>query len=139
MVQSEMTPHDPDIGDDRRPTLNNARRPSLVNVDRVADRSHLDDWSATILDSVADGVFTIDSEWRITSFNKAAEEITGISREEAVGRSCFHVFRADICESVCALRETAETGRAVVNRPTYIRTARGKRIPISISAALLRT
>ena len=39
-----------------------------------------------ILDSVADGVFTVDAEWRITSFNKAAETITGISKEQAMGR-----------------------------------------------------
>ena len=32
----------------------------------------------TVLDSVADGVFTVDREWRITSFNRAAERITGI-------------------------------------------------------------
>jgi len=39
-----------------------------------------------ILDSVADGVFTIDMDWHITSFNAAAERITGIAREEAIGR-----------------------------------------------------
>ena len=39
-----------------------------------------------LLDSVPDGVFTVDSEWRITAFNRAAEQITGIRREEAVGR-----------------------------------------------------
>ena len=42
-----------------------------------------------ILDSIADGVFTIDAEKRITSWNAAAESITGFSREEAVGRYCY--------------------------------------------------
>lgn len=27
-----------------------------------------------ILDSIADGVFTVDRDWRITSFNRAAEK-----------------------------------------------------------------
>jgi PAS domain S-box-containing protein len=40
---------------------------------------------AMILDSIADGVFTVSPEWRITSWYKAAEQITGFSREEAVG------------------------------------------------------
>jgi PAS domain-containing protein len=31
-----------------------------------------------ILESISDGVFTVDMEWRITSFNRAAEEITGV-------------------------------------------------------------
>ena len=33
-----------------------------------------------ILESISDGVFTVDKEWYITSFNRAAEEITGTSR-----------------------------------------------------------
>ena len=33
-----------------------------------------------LLDSVPDGVFTVDAEWRVTFFNRAAERITGIRR-----------------------------------------------------------
>ena len=44
--------------------------------------------AATILDSTTDGVFTVDEYWKITSFNRAAEEITGVSREEAIGKTC---------------------------------------------------
>ena len=39
-----------------------------------------------ILDSISEGVFTVDLDWRITSFNRAAEEISGIKRHEAIGR-----------------------------------------------------
>ena len=38
-----------------------------------------------ILDSIADGVFTVDKEMNITSFNRAAEGITGFSRKDAIG------------------------------------------------------
>ncbi len=55
-----------------------------------------------ILDSIADGVFTVDGDWIITSFNRAAEEITGVPREEAIGKKCFDVFHANICQSNCA-------------------------------------
>lgn len=91
-----------------------------------------------ILDSIADGVFTVDRDWRITSFNRAAEEITGVPREEALGRPCWEVFHAEICEEACAIRETLRTGRPVVNRPIYIVDARGRRVPVSISTALLK-
>ena len=37
-----------------------------------------------ILESITEGVFTIDSNWRITSFNRAAEEIIGIPREKVL-------------------------------------------------------
>lgn len=92
----------------------------------------------SILESISDGVFTIDDAWRITSFNRAAEEITGISKSEALGSRCSEVFRASMCEADCALRRTFETGRAVVNRTAFIVDGQGRRIPVSVSTALLR-
>ncbi|MCK4341846.1 MAG: sigma 54-interacting transcriptional regulator [Phycisphaerae bacterium] len=92
----------------------------------------------TILDSIADGVFTVDEDWRITSFNRAAEQITGVPRAEAIGRRCCDVFRASICENECALKETLRSGRSIVNKAIYILDADGRRIPISISAAALK-
>ena len=92
----------------------------------------------SILESISDGVFTVDLGWRITSFNRAAEEITGVPRAEAVGRLCSEVFRASICESDCALRRTIETGEPVVQRAVFIVDAEGRRIPVSVSTALLR-
>ena len=47
----------------------------------------LENQTEIILDSIADGVFTVDADFKITSFNHAAETITGIDREEAVVRS----------------------------------------------------
>jgi PAS domain S-box-containing protein len=91
-----------------------------------------------LLDSVPDGVFTVDSEWRITAFNRAAEQITGIGREEALGRRCCDVFRASICESACALKQTLATRRPVVNKVVYIVNASGQRLPISVSTAVLK-
>jgi len=91
-----------------------------------------------ILDSLAEGVFTVDSEWRISYFNSAAERITGVPRSEAIGGRCCDVFHASICESVCALRHTLETGEPVINRSGVIIDATGRKIPISISTAVLR-
>ena len=96
------------------------------------------DWHATILDSVADGVFTVDDAFRITSFNRAAEQITGYRREDAIGRPCHEVFRADICESRCALRQTFRTGEPLVNVRVGVRSRDGREIPISVSTAILR-
>ena len=92
----------------------------------------------SILESISDGVFTVDRDWQISSFNRAAEQITGVSRKDAIGRRCSDVFRASMCETECALRHTMETGEAVVNKATFIVNAIGKRIPISVSTALLR-
>ncbi len=91
-----------------------------------------------ILDSISDGVFTVDRTWTVTSFNRAAETITGIPREEAIGRPCKYVFRASICEGACALRHTMESGEPVTNLPIFILRADGEKIPVSISTALLK-
>jgi len=41
-----------------------------------------------ILNSMADGVFTLDAEGRITSWNRSMERISGYSSEESLGRTC---------------------------------------------------
>ena len=90
-----------------------------------------------ILDSIADGVFTVDRNWRITSFNRAAEEITGWSREDAMGKSCSEIFHSSICGKNCAIAESLYSGGPVSNRSITILNHRGEKIPISISAAPL--
>ncbi len=92
----------------------------------------------SILESISDGVFTVDAEWRISSFNRAAEAITGIRRREAIGKTCSDVFRASMCETDCALRQTVKTGKPIVNKSAFIVNADGRRIPISVSTAILR-
>lgn len=91
-----------------------------------------------ILDSVSEGVFTVDMDWRITSFNRAAEEISGINRQEAIGRYCRDVLRAEVCETGCTLRQTMETGEPIMNRAVHIIDAQGKKRAIAISTALLK-
>jgi len=91
-----------------------------------------------ILNSIADGVFTVDLDWRVTFFNRAAADITGIPIEEALGRPCCEVFRANVCETDCVLRHTLETGAPVVNKPIVILKADGTESPISVSTALLK-
>lgn len=66
--------------------LENALLVSGADVERVVARA--------VLDSMADGVYTLDWEKRITSFNPAAESITGWPAEKAIGRTCEEVIRA---------------------------------------------
>ncbi|NCU26963.1 PAS domain-containing protein, partial [Candidatus Nomurabacteria bacterium] len=91
-----------------------------------------------ILESINDGVFTIDTDWKITSFNRAAEHITGISREDAIGLRCSEVFKSNMCEGKCPLAETFATGKTVINQSGYIVNLSGKRVPVSVSTALLK-
>ena len=91
-----------------------------------------------ILDSITDGVFTVDRGWHITSFNRAAEEITGVPREEAIGQLCKDVLKADLCEGSCPVRQTLDKGEPERDRVATIINAEGELVPVSISTALLR-
>jgi PAS domain S-box-containing protein len=91
-----------------------------------------------ILDSINEGVFTVDRDWRITEFNRAAERITGVRKRDALGKLCSDVFRANICEGACPLRRTFTSGKPTIQATADIINAAGRRIPIRISTALLR-
>ena len=91
-----------------------------------------------ILDSITEGVFTVGLDWRITYFNRAAEKITGISRQQAIGQQCKDILRADLCETDCALRRTIETGKSIISKSVHIIDADGDRKAISITTAILK-
>jgi PAS domain S-box-containing protein len=91
-----------------------------------------------VIHSIIEGVFTVDSQWRITCFNRAAEQITGIRRSEVLGRRCYEVLKSNICKDACAIRYTIETGRPVVNLMVYLTDRQGTQIPVSVSTAVFR-
>jgi len=90
-----------------------------------------------ILDSIADGVFTVDRNWKITSFNTAAETITGWKKEDAIGKFCGDVFHSSICGKSCAIAQSLYSGKPVPNRSITIGNIDGRRIPVSICASPL--
>lgn len=92
---------------------------------------------APVLDALNEAVFTVDRHWRITSFNRAAERLTGVPRDQALGRFCWEVFRADVCEQACALRRTLATGKPVYQAAAVIFNSSGERIPVRLSTAAL--
>jgi len=92
----------------------------------------------TIINSINDGVFTVNRDWQITCFNQAAERITGIPREKAIGRHCSEVLRSNVCKKACPLMFTIENGRPIVNLEVTILDAADREVPISISTALLK-
>ncbi|MCF6175569.1 MAG: sigma 54-interacting transcriptional regulator [Victivallaceae bacterium] len=107
-------------------------------MEQTAKNSFQQSQTEAILESISDGVFAVDTDWNITSFNRAAENITGTLREAALGRPCAEVFRSSMCEGECALRQTIEQGEPIINHHCYIINPDGERIPISVSTAVLR-
>jgi PAS domain S-box-containing protein len=92
-----------------------------------------------IFDSIGEGVFTVNLDWCITSFNRAAEKITGTPRQKAIGQPCSKVFSANVCSKKdCILRKVLNTDIPIVNMPIYIIRSDDKRIPISVNASILK-
>ncbi|MBN1212290.1 MAG: sigma 54-interacting transcriptional regulator [candidate division Zixibacteria bacterium] len=94
--------------------------------------------SKIIFDSIKDGVFTVDKNCVIMSFNPSAERITGFTAREAIGKHCFDVFRTEICHKQCALKDTLKTKDPVEDAQVTIITRDGHEVAIQVTTTLLR-
>lgn len=92
----------------------------------------------SIFENLAEGVFTINTRWRITSFNQRASEITGFKREEVLGRLCRDIFQSDMCRSGCPLRSTLETGVIRMDQDVRIVSKEGRRMSILVNTSVIR-
>jgi PAS domain S-box-containing protein len=94
--------------------------------------------TSTILDCIVEGVFTVDKDLIITYFNQAAEKITGVTKQQAIGQYCFEALRSNICEKSCPISESLKTGNDTINLQVNILRPDGKQIPVSVNASVLK-
>ncbi|MCB9205934.1 MAG: sigma 54-interacting transcriptional regulator [Ignavibacteriales bacterium] len=90
-----------------------------------------------ILDSLGEGVFTVDKSFRINFFNKAAERITGNKKEEVIGEFCKNVFKSKVCFTECPIALVLNSKKNIYDFESKIKTANEKFIPIKLNAAVL--
>jgi len=85
--------------------------------------------SSKLLEIMPSGLFTVDLNKTITSWNKAAERITGLKEENVVGKNCVKALNCDRCKQICGLYSKD------VLKPIFgiecILTINGKELPIS--------
>ena len=91
-----------------------------------------------IFNSINEGVFTVSQNRNITSFNRAAERITGFKVSEAIGKHCFDIFRTEICDKRCPLKDTLEDHDSVEDVHLTIITRDGCELPISVTTEILK-
>ena len=92
----------------------------------------------TLFNSVSEGVFAVDTDFRIIAINDSALKTLGISRHKAMGRSCREVFRSNICDENCALSQTFEKGEPLINMGATIKDSFGRRVPVTLSTTILK-
>ncbi|MBN2514604.1 MAG: sigma 54-interacting transcriptional regulator [Deltaproteobacteria bacterium] len=90
-----------------------------------------------IIDSVAMGIFTIDMDWNITFFNSEAEKITGFTKEEALGRKCYEVFRSELCFKECYLNRAIKGHIKIFKGRNQILNKHNQEVPVDITATAL--
>ncbi|MCX7793261.1 MAG: PAS domain S-box protein [Thermodesulfovibrionales bacterium] len=97
--------------------------------------------STTILDSIEDGVYTVDTEGYITSMNRASEEIFGLRRERTIGKKCRDLMLHGTEKPLCGTEECplnlALQGSASSTEMEYIN-PKGRRFILQISCLPLR-
>jgi PAS domain S-box-containing protein len=91
-----------------------------------------------ILDSLGEGVITVDKDFRVTFFNRAAELITGYKRKEVSGRLCKVVFDCELCETKCPIGLVLETNRNIYDFSSNFLLKDGSRKSIKLNAAILK-
>ncbi|HGY56290.1 MAG TPA: PAS domain-containing protein [Caldithrix abyssi] len=95
-------------------------------------------FTEVILDSLGEGLFTVDKEFRINTFNRAAERILGIKKEEAIGDYCKNVMKSIRCFEECPLGRVLETGKNIYDFESELHHRSGRSIPVKINAAVLK-
>ncbi len=94
--------------------------------------------SRTILEAIADPIFTVDMAMNLTYFSLACETLTGYTSKDVLGKKCYDIFKSNICQGRCAIKASAKNGTPTYNVEVKIKTKDNKDIPIMASASSLR-
>ncbi len=101
------------------------------------------DLKREILDSLYDGVYTLDLDRKITYWNKSAERLTGYSRQEVMGRPCsdnilVHVSGEGekLCQDKCPMVFCVENGQ-MREAEVFLHHKDGHRMSVAVRATPL--
>ncbi len=94
-------------------------------------------WSHFIIQSLPDGIITVDGQLRVTDLNRAGEELTGVTRGAALGQHCGAVLRSSLCGKECPLKTAMNSGE-VVSREVVLKNRQGQDTEVMLAAAALR-
>ena len=91
-----------------------------------------------VVNNLPYGLFTVDKERMINYINPAAEQIMGLSSTYVIGKPCKEIFKTEICETACPVKNADNVEKILDNRELVITRADGKTVPIICSTSILR-
>ena len=98
----------------------------------------LDEHSKEILDSLPEGVYVIDKEFKIRFVNKAGYELTKKNPDDLLGNVCTALCKSERCELGCPITEVLNSGKNVIDLESTIDDVDGNLILVIINASLLK-
>ncbi len=90
-----------------------------------------------ILNSVSEGVMALDRDWKIFSWNLAAERITGFHKEEVLGKECTKIFRTSLCRENCPVDKALSCGHPYHDIAVAIRNKNNQIVHLLVNATPL--
>ena len=90
-----------------------------------------------ILDSVAEGIVTLDQDGRVMEINQAACEILEVRRPEVTQTKCCALFGEQFCNAAAEIRESVSRGKPVDNVQARLRTTSGVNKMLSFRSKVL--
>jgi PAS domain S-box-containing protein len=90
-----------------------------------------------ILDSIPLAIVTMDYDFKITCFNKRAEELTGYPAHSAIGKPCHEILHSSRCENDCPLKTVLRSKESTVGLEAEIVNRFAEHIPVKIGAATI--
>jgi len=91
-----------------------------------------------LFETLPEGVFSIDRDFRITSFNHAAERISGFSRQDVMGGYCWEVFRSNCCRRGCPMSRALDTGEVSMDQEVSTYNAKGEKQTLLVNVNVVR-
>jgi len=105
----------------------------------VKDESQIFEISdVQILENIGEGILIIDDDFRITYFNQKAVSLTGISREEAIGKHCYEILKLSNCEEGCPAQKMIDIGESIVDYRSFFKRSGHAAIPVEIRFSIIR-
>ena len=101
------------------------------------------DFSKTILENLNDGVYLVDCDRKILYWNKGAENISGYTSSEVLGKRCsdnishINEHGIQLCMTECPLAKTVSDS-VPREMNLYIRHKKGHRVPVLARTIALR-